>query len=135
MLGSTKMAREECELLLRSDVVGRVAMCTPTGPHVAAVAYAVLDGMIVFRASTFSVLGTHGRDAVLAFEVDGFNEQARGWSVEATGRCEVVTSAQTLAHIAEVWPLRPWSAGMRHLVMRLPFTVLTGARTSVVPAA
>jgi nitroimidazol reductase NimA-like FMN-containing flavoprotein (pyridoxamine 5'-phosphate oxidase superfamily) len=129
MLGSLEMQRSECEELLRAGVVGRVSVCTPTGPHIAPVAYAVIDDMIMFRTSTYSVLGTHGRNAVLAFEVDRFDDQARGWSVLATGRGEVITSEELLDQVREVWPMRPWSVGMRHLVMGVPSTVLLGTRT------
>ena len=74
-------------------MVGRVAISTPTGPHIVPVNYAVVDEAIIVRTSPYSLLGTYGRDTMVAFEVDGFDhELERGWSVQARGRVEAVTA-------------------------------------------
>ena len=100
MAESFAMSDDECERLLRGNVVGRVALSTPDGPHIVPVNYAVVDDAVVVRTSPYSVLGTYGRDAVLAFEVDQFDhENQRGWSVVARGRAEVVTEPADLDHI------------------------------------
>lgn len=132
MLESLEMSRSECEDLLRSGVAGRIALSTPAGPHIVPVNYSVVDGAIVVRTSPYSLLGTHGRNAVLAFEVDYFDyPQQRGWSIVARGRSEVVTDAEDLDHIRAVWAPRPWAAGARNLFIRLPWTDLTGRRLGV----
>lgn len=129
MLESVEMSRTECEDLLRSGVAGRVAVSTPAGPHIVPVNYSVVDDAIVVRTSPYSLLGTHGRDAVLAFEVDYFDyPHQRGWSIVARGRSEVVTDSGDLDHIRAVWEPRPWAAGARNLFLRLPWTDLTGRR-------
>jgi uncharacterized protein len=135
MFGSVEIGREECEALLASDVVGRVALSTPTGPHIVAVDYAVIEDTIVFRASPYSLVGTYGRDALLAFEIDNFATAGagEGWSVVATGRGEVVTESARLDRIRGAWPPRRSLSGVRHLVLRLPLAVLTGTRRQ--PAA
>ena len=82
----------ECQALLRSGVAGRVAVSTPTGPHIVPVNYTVVENSIVFRTAPYSLLGTYGRESTLAFEIDGFDEvNERGWSVQARGRVEAVT--------------------------------------------
>ncbi|HSV37897.1 MAG TPA: pyridoxamine 5'-phosphate oxidase family protein [Nocardioidaceae bacterium] len=119
----------ECERLLRGGVVGRIAVSTPTGPHIVPVNYSVVDDAIIFRTSPYSVLGTYGRDAQLAFEVDHFNyAEHRGWSVVAHGRGEPVTESAEIQQIRDEWPPRPWADGARNLYFRVRWTELSGRR-------
>lgn len=121
------LSRTECERLLRGGVVGRAAIATPLGPHVVPVNYAVVDDTIVIRTSPYSVLGTYGRDALVAFEVDQLDhERHRGWSVVARGKTREVTDPAELDRIWSSWPPRPWAAGSRGLHLRLPWTELSG---------
>ena len=123
------LTREECERLLRSGIGGRVALSSPDGPHIVPVNYSVVDDAIIIRTSPYSVLGTYGRDSMLAFEVDQFDhERQRGWSVVARGRGEVVTSAAEIEHIRAIWEPRPWAAGTRSLHIRLRWTEISGRR-------
>ena len=95
---------DECERLLRAGVAGRIAIATPTGPHIIPVNYSVVDEAIVVRTSPYSLLGSYGRDTTLAFEVDQFDyENQRGWSVVARGRGDFVTDIDEMDHIREVW--------------------------------
>lgn len=127
MLDSRELSYSECEALLRAGVVGRVALSTPSGPHIVPVNYSVVDSGIVLRTSAYSLLGTHGRDAVLAFEVDYFDHaRQRGWSVIARGRAEVVEDQEEVDHIRSVWEPRPWVSGSRALFLRVLWTELTG---------
>ena len=81
-------------------MAGRVAISTPTGPHIIPVNYSVVDDAIVVRTSPYSLLGTYGRDTTFAFEIDGFDrERERGWSVQARGRAEAVTDHAELERI------------------------------------
>jgi len=119
--------RDECVRLLRAGVAGRVAVCTPNGPHIIPVNYAVVDDTIVLRTAPYSLLGTYGRDTTLAFEVDQLDyERQRGWSVVARGRGENVSDLEELDHIREVWEPRPWAGGTRSLYLRLRWTELSG---------
>jgi nitroimidazol reductase NimA-like FMN-containing flavoprotein (pyridoxamine 5'-phosphate oxidase superfamily) len=123
------LSRDECERLLRSGVGGRVALCSPNGPHIVPVNHSVVDDALVIRTSPYSLLGTYGRDSMLAFEVDQFDhERQRGWSVVARGRAEVVTEPAELEHIREVWEPRPWVGGARTLHVRLRWTEISGRR-------
>jgi nitroimidazol reductase NimA-like FMN-containing flavoprotein (pyridoxamine 5'-phosphate oxidase superfamily) len=123
------LSTEECRDLLSAGLVGRVAVCTPVGPHVVPVNYAVVDDAIVVRTSPYSVLGSHARGSILAVEVDQFDyERQRGWSVVARGRAEVVTTAEELKHIRSVWDPNAWAAGQRNLYVRVPWSELTGRR-------
>ncbi|HET7194262.1 MAG TPA: pyridoxamine 5'-phosphate oxidase family protein [Nocardioides sp.] len=129
MLESVELSRAECETLLRAGVAGRVALAAPDGPHIVPINYSVVDDTIVMRTSPYSLLGTYGRSAMLAFEVDQFDyEHQRGWSVVGRGRSEVVQDEEELEHIRAVWSPRPWASGVRRLVIRLPLHELTGRR-------
>ena len=126
---SIDLSHEECERLLHSGVGGRVALSSPDGPHIVPVNYSVVDGAIIVRTSPYSVLGTYGRDSMLAFEVDQFDHaRQRGWSVVARGRGEVVSNPEQLEHIRATWEPRPWAAGARPLHVRLRWTELSGRR-------
>jgi nitroimidazol reductase NimA-like FMN-containing flavoprotein (pyridoxamine 5'-phosphate oxidase superfamily) len=123
------LSTTECEHLLRAGVVGRIALSTPTGPQIVPINYSVVDDAIIVRTAPYSLLGTHGRDTTLAFEIDGFDHpHHRGWSVIARGRAETVDDAAELERIRRAWPPRPWAAGPRPLFLRLRWTELTGRR-------
>ena len=119
----------ECEELLRAGLVGRVAACTPGGPHIVPVNYAVVDDTVVLRTTPYSLLGSQNRGSVLALEVDQFDyEYHRGWSVVARGRSEAVMDADELEHIRSTWNPVSWAAGGRSLYLRFPWTELSGRR-------
>jgi nitroimidazol reductase NimA-like FMN-containing flavoprotein (pyridoxamine 5'-phosphate oxidase superfamily) len=126
---SFDLTQAECETLLRSGVVGRVALSTPGGPHVIPINYSVVDDAIIVRTSPCSLLGTYSRDSPLAFEIDQFDhEYHRGWSVVARGRAEFVTDAAELDHIRSVWQPHPRAAGSREMHLRLQWDELSGRR-------
>lgn len=124
------LSAEACEELLNAGVVGRIAFSTPRGPEIVPVNYSVVDHAVVIRTSPYSALGTHGRSAAVAFEIDQFDhEYQHGWSVVAHGRLTAVTDPHEFAYIESIWQPRPWAGGAsRHLCLRLPWTELTGRR-------
>jgi nitroimidazol reductase NimA-like FMN-containing flavoprotein (pyridoxamine 5'-phosphate oxidase superfamily) len=123
------LSTTECEELLRAGLVGRVAACTPHGPHIIPVNYSVVDDAVVLRTTPYSLLGSQARGTVLALEVDQFDyEYHRGWSVVARGRAEAVADAAELEHIRDTWNPTAWAAGGRTLYLRLRWTELTGRR-------
>lgn len=129
MQDSFELDQNECETLLRAGVAGRIAVATPSGPHIIPVNYSVVDDAIIVRTSPYSVLGTYGRDTTLAFEIDHVDhENQRGWSVIARGRGEVLTDAEEIDHIQAVWPPQPWAAGTRTLHLALRWQELSGRK-------
>lgn len=124
-----EMSYDECRARLMEESVGRVALCTPSGPQIVPVNYVVDGDAIVFRTAPYTVLGTHGRGAQLAFEVDHLDHATRtGWSVVAVGRAAVVDNAVDVARYRTYDSPRPWAAGARQLHLRLPWRDLTGRR-------
>jgi nitroimidazol reductase NimA-like FMN-containing flavoprotein (pyridoxamine 5'-phosphate oxidase superfamily) len=129
MADTRELSDRECEVLLRSGVAGRVAVSTPTGPHIVPVSYTVVDDAIIVRTSPYSLLGTYGRDAMLAFGIDGFDvSRDRGWSVQARGRVHAVTDRTEMDRIREVGEPQPLATGTRTLYLRLRWTEITGRK-------
>lgn len=123
-----ELSRSECEGLLRLGAVGRVAIATSTGPHILPLNYAVSHGDVVVCTSPYSVLGTYGRDRLLAFEIDHFEHpRHHGWSVVVRGRASAVEDPDELSALVKVLP-RPWASGSRSLFLRIPLTEVTGRR-------
>lgn len=126
----TDLTYDQCHELIRAGGIGRVAVCTPSGPHIVPVNYAVVDDSVVFRTAPYTVLGTYARNAVVAFEIDALDpEYQSGWSVVAHGRARVVEDADELLEIQQTWDPDPWAGGSRVLYLRLPWDQLTGRRT------
>lgn len=124
-----EMPYDECRACLLEASVGRVAVCTPNGPQIVPVNYVVDDDAIVFRTAPYTVLGTHGRGAQLAFEVDQLDHGTRtGWSVVAVGRAAVVENPVDIARYRTHAGPQPWAAGTRMLHLRLTWRDLTGRR-------
>lgn len=121
------LSHDDCARLLGAHVAGRVAIGTPNGPHIVPVNYTVDGESILVRTTAYSLLGTYGRNEQLCFEVDQFDDELeRGWSVVVRGRASFVDDQAELAEIAASWKQRPWAAGQRHLVVRIPWTEVTG---------
>lgn len=126
---NTELPYETCRELLGSAVVGRVAICTPTGPTIVPVNFAVQGESLVIRTSPYSALGTYGPNARLAFEIDHLDhEYHTGWSVVAVGRAEVVSSSAELDQVRLEADPQPWAGGNRHLYLRLAWDDLTGRK-------
>jgi nitroimidazol reductase NimA-like FMN-containing flavoprotein (pyridoxamine 5'-phosphate oxidase superfamily) len=123
------LSHAECEQLLRAGLVGRIAACTPDGPHIVPVNYAVVDDAVVLRTTAYSLLGSHAKGSVLALEVDHFDyENQRGWSVVARGRTEPVIDTDQLDKVRRSWDPTPWASGRRSLYLRMRWSELTGRR-------
>jgi uncharacterized protein len=126
---SFDLAETECVELLRAGLVGRVAVCTPDGPHLLPVNYSVVDDAVVIRTTPYSLLGSNAKGSVLAVEVDQFDyELERGWSVVARGRCDVVVDPAQLEHIRETSNPTTWARGGRTLYLRMRWTEISGRR-------
>jgi uncharacterized protein len=124
-----ELSEGQCRELLGAGLVGRVAICTPVGPHIVPVNYAIVDDSVVLRTTPYSVVGTQGAGAMMAFEVDELDhERRRGWSVVARGRAEAITEADELHRIRQAWEPYAWADGPRNLVLRLRWSELTGRR-------
>jgi hypothetical protein len=114
---------EECQALLATRSVGRVAVTVACLPAIFPVNYVVADGDIYFRTGAGTKLRAAVGGTIVAFEVDHVDDDHRaGWSVQAVGHADEVT------HTEVVPPLSPWARGCRDHVVRIRPEMLTGRR-------
>jgi nitroimidazol reductase NimA-like FMN-containing flavoprotein (pyridoxamine 5'-phosphate oxidase superfamily) len=119
----------QCRELLASGEVGRVAICTATGPQIVPVTYVVDGASVVFRTTPYGVLGRHASRGRVVFEVDEVDRDSRvGWSVIASGHVSVVEDPAEVALIRAFRDPMPWAEGSRLLYMRLVWHTITGRR-------
>jgi nitroimidazol reductase NimA-like FMN-containing flavoprotein (pyridoxamine 5'-phosphate oxidase superfamily) len=124
-----ELGYDECLELLRSRRTGRVAVGAPDGPHLVPVNFTVHEGTIYLRTTPYSVLGTYGRNTLVAFEVDEIDDvEELGWSVVARGRCNAVLDPSELRRITHDAGPQPWAEGQRTLLLALKWRELTGRR-------
>ncbi|MGZ4442342.1 MAG: pyridoxamine 5'-phosphate oxidase family protein [Nocardioidaceae bacterium] len=122
-----ELPERQCWEMLRGSIVGRIAICTPSGPRILPVNYAVHDDAVVFRTSPSGEIGSHAVGRNLAFEVDHIDyERHQGWSVLLLGEAELVDDVAELDRIRRVWDPRPWADGDRVLYLRLRARQVTG---------
>ena len=123
-----ELSLQECEKLISGGGVGRLALCSPTGPEIYPVNFVVDERAIVFRTTPYSSLGTHAALSNVAFEVDHIDYGAReGWSVVVKGRAKVVEDPDEVDRLRALdRDPRPWAGGIRRLYIRLPWREITG---------
>lgn len=107
--GLEVLTRDECDRLLATTVVGRIAFVADGEPVVFPVTYRLHRGSIVFRTTVGAKLEAAGRDAPVAFEIDGWDESAhRGWSVLVKGVASEVEDGEEATELFALG-LRPWA--------------------------
>lgn len=120
-----EMGEGECRELLATQVVGRVAWISPTGPMVLPVTFTLDEERILFRTSPDSVLSNLAIEHRVAFEVDSFDvTELSGWSVVVRG---------TTMSLGEerLNPLpKPWAPGPRNVLLAIKPYRITGRRVA-----
>ena len=118
---------DQCLALLGTAPIGRVAMCQGGLPAVLPVNFALYGRRIVFRTGQGTKLDAAVRHAVIAFEVDWFDELSHdGWSVMAVGRADDITDDLNL--IGGNGRVQPWVGGERDHYVAIEAELLTGRR-------
>ena len=124
----------ECSLLLRSSILGRIAVVVEGRPEIFPVnhVYDVEAGTVVFPTNARTKLhGALGWPWV-GFEVDGVAPDGRsGWSVLVVGQAEEITDPQLIRRVASqrrvLWAVGPTTHWLRIVPARV-----TGRRISAV---
>lgn len=120
---------DECLVLLRAGVLGRIGLSRPTGPEVVPVNYVVVGDAVLVRTGPGSLLDRFADGAALVLEVDGVNyERHHGWSVVARGRGERLTTEQLTPTERRVPGPPAWVSRTEATWIRLRWTTLTGRR-------
>jgi len=129
-----ELTRAQCERLIARGGVGRIGMCTDTGPAIVPVNYVLDDGSIVFRTTAYSGLAKQVWGKQVAFEVDHLDtEHAWAWSVLALGRVVPIDDPEEIALLDRRGELHPWAAGERRLHMRIAPTRVSGRAIGALP--
>jgi uncharacterized protein len=108
--GLEVLDHDTCWELLASAPVGRIAFVQGGEPSILPVNHAVVGRRIVFRTFQGSLLHEALMQEPVAFEVDGFDADARtGWSVVVRGVADIAEDGDELAEVH----LRPWADTIR----------------------
>ena len=110
--GMEVMTRAECDHMLATTPVGRVAFRSDGEIQVLPVNYAWFEGTIVFRTAAGAKLEAAARLEPFAFEIDGWDAATHtGWSVLVKGTSMEVLDDDALSALA-LTHLRPWSGAV-----------------------
>jgi uncharacterized protein len=123
------LGRAECERLLASHDIGRIAFSLGGVPEIFPVNYASDGSTVVFRTSDGTRLA-HSVMQRAAFEVDEFNPATRiAWSVVVQGVVvEITDSAEPLAIRLREKPVMPLAPGAHERWMAVYSSNITGRR-------
>jgi nitroimidazol reductase NimA-like FMN-containing flavoprotein (pyridoxamine 5'-phosphate oxidase superfamily) len=118
-----------CIRYLESATLGRVGLSISSLPAILPVNFTTHDGAILIRTRVGSKLDAAAHGAVVAFEVDGFDEgRDAAWSVLVQGLSSEITEVDSLdrAHGAK---LESWAVGENddHF-LRIEITNVSGRR-------
>ncbi len=129
------LSQAECEHLLRSREVGRVAVNRRgQGPLVVPVNYTIDDtGAVVFRTEVGTKLAAITRGAV-SFEVDHIVAgQHAGWSVLVVGLAHEIDVSTGAASTVEPWVRGPMARAVRIVPTTVTGRVLRPRQGQVTP--
>jgi len=124
--------RAQCDALLPTQRVGRVAVCTGRA-SVFPVLYDLLDGDVVFRTAPGEKLIAAVLHREVVFEIDTFDVvEHSGWSINVLGTAEEIVDPRDLARI-EALGLESWAGELRDRIVRIRAAEVSGRRIN--PAA
>ena len=133
--GLAPLDRAECLALLAGRPVGRLVFTHRALPDVIPVNYRLDGENLLIRLGSGSVAATATRDAVVAFEVDDIDLEARtGWSVTVVGRAHEVTDPAELQRV-QTLGLSSWVADPRDHYVVVAAEKVTGRRLFAAPVA
>jgi nitroimidazol reductase NimA-like FMN-containing flavoprotein (pyridoxamine 5'-phosphate oxidase superfamily) len=134
--GTNVLTEDECWELLRSTLVGRLAVDVAGRPDVFPINYVVAVGKasdsggscIVFRTQAGTKLAGASLMRFVAFEIDGFDEVTRSvWSVVVKGYAGRIEHMQAVYDAQEL-PLYPWVVSSMPNFVRITPDRVTGRR-------
>lgn len=122
------LTRTQCLTLAASVPIGRIVFTSGALPAIWPVGF-LLDGdAVVLRTGAGSKLAAAVRSAVVAFQVDHFDETGHsGWSVTVTGHAEQVNDPAEVARLADAG-LASWVPEDRPHWIRISADLVTGRR-------
>lgn len=122
-----RLAPEECQELLRSTNVGRLAVIVDHHPDIFPVNYVLDQGSIVFRTGIGTKFWATMKDPC-ALEIDGYSAlSGKAWSVVVRGQTRLILDREEKA-AADALHLDPWQPGSKSHYLRLNLDAVTGRR-------
>lgn len=119
-----KLESAECEHLVRGATVGRVAWLSRRGLQVLPVSYTYVEGCLLFRTSSSSILAELATPSEVAVQIDDIDaDTASGWSVLVQGEARITELS------AEKLP-EPWAPGERNVVVSIKPRSFSGRAVS-----
>ena len=108
-IGLEILTAAECDSLLASSQIGRMAFVADGDVVIFPVNYRYIDHTIVFRTADGTNLEVAANHSPVAFEIDGYDTDSKtGWSVLVKGIARYVMDDAEEAQLAEL-DLRPWA--------------------------
>jgi nitroimidazol reductase NimA-like FMN-containing flavoprotein (pyridoxamine 5'-phosphate oxidase superfamily) len=130
-LGMTVLATNESLELLRSSVVGRLAVSITDHPDIFPINYVVDHGCVVFRTAEGTKLAAAVLGRGVAFEADGYDgASGDAWSVVVKGHAVEIERMQDVFDALDL-PLFPWHASPKHRFVRIEPDEVSGRRFHV----
>jgi len=123
------LSTTECLDLLRQQPIGRIGISIDALPVIFPVRYAVVGNGIMFRTNAGTKLAAATNKAVVAFEVDSYEEDGQtGWSVVVQGIASEVNDTGLHEDFLKA-PGGAWAVGgsAQHVV-RIELHNITGRR-------
>jgi nitroimidazol reductase NimA-like FMN-containing flavoprotein (pyridoxamine 5'-phosphate oxidase superfamily) len=126
--GTSVLTTSECLALLRSGVVGRLAVSINELPDIFPVNYVVDHGCVVFRTAGGTKLAAAVLGRGVAFEADG-DDPVSGevWSVIVKGHAVEIDRPHDVVAATDL-PLHPWHIGPKPRFVRIEPVDITGRR-------
>ena len=122
------LSPQQCRDLLERGTVGRIAVNVGALPAIFPVNYTILRDRIVFLTGDGTKLRAAVDRAVVAFQIDHFDEPSgSGWSVMAIGLAEEISDPEEL-RAAEQLQLRPFAGGERCHFVKINPEFVSGRR-------
>lgn len=126
---------DTCWDLLAAAPVGRLAVSIAGHPDIFPVNHVVDRRSVVFRTAEGTKLAASVLGLSVAFEADGWSPtDGDVWSVVVKGHATEIEALDDLMATDDL-PLYPWSASVKHRVVRITPTEITGRRFHAVDDA
>ena len=123
----------ECRRLLASMPIGRLAFTVGALPTIQPVHFGVRDDEVLIPARRGGKVEAASHGAVVAFEVDAYDEASRtGWSVTVVGPSRVLSDPAEVT-LLEGTGLTPWAPGPNGCVVVVRIARITGRRIRRAP--
>ena len=126
--GLETIDEQECRALLATATIGRLALSYQALPIVLPVNFALYHDGILIRTGGGAKFEAACHQAVVAFEVDGFEILSHtGWSVLVQGRARVLEAPAELDDARQVG-LTPWANPEAEAYVKIGMDLVTGRR-------